>query len=703
MDKYYIKYLKYKNKYITLSNKLKQYGGTYNDYRDIMELTNDNFKDKMDINIDSLIDFLKSPDGIDAFDYEEVKYDTIDTYIEENKSNYQKIIDELTLNENNNDKTIFETIFNYYYLYYIISNYIKKTNILIDSDYNNFIEIYNILRNKEKPSEGLFHTIRNKIQITDDINLAQLNFFKCIFDMYYKDEPLVNDSNKKILFLLCLCKYVDYLSLFLNNDSVITYICSNDNYILFANNIYDQLFNSQTYSYDKIKDVDLRLRELIRQLININRKLNILCSFEEYNHILTINNFSELLGLYENNEKNQEINNKIYKLFLAFSGEISYDKIMQLNRDICIIAYNNTVDNLFFNIFTNFIVDNLYCNGNYHHKQNCNFSNIHMFINGNIMTNANKKILCSDVGLNDKQLRERNEYFNEMLYIILQPTDKLIHSGNILNIIGIQYGVFNQDTYYFSDKFIEENNEQILWWLHKYVGQSDYKGGWFTLNQDSSGPARIDKFGYGLKYSIQKSFPLLFIPPIYLNKYNNNKNDYFDTIDAKCRDDYIKDWKWSGSHIFEGVQNWKEKQYSKITRNDENCQAFADTFAQKIINLGFNGYISCDECEVFLNYNFQQEYLDTPPEFYIVKKSEYIDYIFANIEDVISKSDIEKLINDLSKKYNKKIKKIADLNTRSDNNIFNMELEQIIDSNDQYKINQVFKHRILFSELYPDA
>ena len=126
MDKYYIKYLKYKNKYINLSDKLKQYGGTYNDYRDIMELTNYNFKERLNINIESLIDFLNSEAGENSLYDEGFKFETIDKYIEENELNYQQKIDELTLTKYENIESDTGIIFHYYYLLviYIIFDYL---------------------------------------------------------------------------------------------------------------------------------------------------------------------------------------------------------------------------------------------------------------------------------------------------------------------------------------------------------------------------------------------------------------------------------------------------------------------------------------------------------------------------------------------------------------------------------------------------
>lgn len=57
---------------------------------------------------------------------------------------------------------------------------------------------------------------------------------------------------------------------------------------------------------------------------------------------------------------------------------------------------------------------------------------------------------------------------------------------------------------------------------------------------------------------------------------------------------------FSGSHIIEGVKDWQEKNYPKVTRKEGE---YADNLAIKLSFLGFYGYISCDECEVYISHN----------------------------------------------------------------------------------------------------
>jgi hypothetical protein len=716
MDKYYIKYLKYKNKYINLSDKLKQYGGTYNDYRDIMELTNYNFKERLNINIESLIDFLNSEAGENSLYDEDFKFETIDKYIKENELNYQQKIDELTLTKYENIESDTGIIFHYYYLAHIIEKYIQSVQILSCSSYEDFIDIYSILTAKELPTTDILQKLSFKVY--DDINYNQLLFLRYICKIYFetKSSPVIDNFKQNLLFCLYLQDY-DNLSLFLNNDSIITYIYNNDEIVLFINSYYNQLFEPTKFNSKKFNDIKKSINQLLIIIRIINSKFNILCSLEDYKNIILNKNINNLLILYNNDKKNQKINNIIYKLILDFSKELNYDNIIELNKNICIIAYENNVDILFFDIFSRegsrMINDLLYCNDGYHNKNNCYFSNIHMFIEGNTMTEYNKNILCSNIGLNDKQLQEKNDYINEMLYIILTPSDKLFHSGDIFNIIGLNT---IKGTKYYNYEFIERNNEHILWWLYTYVGQTEYKGGWFTLNQYSSGPAYFNDFGYCLKYNINNPFPILFIPPVYLYKYKYNKETYFDSMKPRCSEIITSLYPWAGSHLFEGVKNWQKKGYDKILKINKDgeekqtgvCDKYADDFARKIIELGFNGYISCDECEVFLNYNYQQKYLSTPPLFLIVD-SKYVKETLIRLittdEDAIYdrailiqvehlKDKITKLINDISLIYNEKDKQI----TTQANRYINMKkstefvktINQIIAQGDDAEINKIF-------------
>jgi hypothetical protein len=84
-----------------------------------------------------------------------------------------------------------------------------------------------------------------------------------------------------------------------------------------------------------------------------------------------------------------------------------------------------------------------------------------------------------------------------------------------------------------------------------------------------------------LYYKVKRDVPLLFVPFQEPNA----------TIRKKTPEEY------SGSHLVEGVKNWREKGYKPI-----NPEYFADEFAERLRELGFPGYISCDECEIFLTH-----------------------------------------------------------------------------------------------------
>jgi hypothetical protein len=236
-------------------------------------------------------------------------------------------------------------------------------------------------------------------------------------------------------------------------------------------------------------------------------------------------------------------------------------------------------------------------------ETDCEIYQLHMYIEGNTMSEHNINILCNSY---DRDNIEQQDYLNEMLYVIIPKNTRIYHATRLDKL-------FKRGDYYFTDKFIEENKCELFFWLSNFMGQQKYGGGWFTFNQNKSGPAHFPEFGLVLEYIINNDLPILYVPPIYNLIYNNaelsdiyfNKND---NINNQIIKNYVNIYNWSGSHIIQGVKNWKNKNYKMITRETDT---FADTFALKLLELGFNGYISCDECELFLNYNLQRNIILT--------------------------------------------------------------------------------------------
>lgn len=66
---------------------------------------------------------------------------------------------------------------------------------------------------------------------------------------------------------------------------------------------------------------------------------------------------------------------------------------------------------------------------------------------------------------------------------------------------------------------------------------------------------------------------------------------------------------YSGSHLIQGVKNWQEKGYQEIIHPKNS---YADFLAKKIAQLGFNGYVSCDECEIYITHCAMKNVLKRP-------------------------------------------------------------------------------------------
>ena len=292
-----------------------------------------------------------------------------------------------------------------------------------------------------------------------------------------------------------------------------------------------------------------------------------------------------------------------------------------------------------------------------------------MYLPDNEMSIHNKNLLCSPI--DDSLKSERDDYLNEMLYVMVNVNDKVIHSGNLFRLFN--YVESDGDlvkVYKYKESFIEKNKKDIFFWTQYLIGHSSYNGGWFTYNNDISGPAAGSSFGFCLEYNVKKEFPILFIPPVYKDKILNES--YYDKsadVDYKIVNTYISENKWSGSHIIEGVKNWNIKNYEKIQH--PMFSTYADNLAKKIIKLGFNGYVSCDECEIFMSHRLQVDVLDRKPRFYINQKywqiygkeydkniNYYNDLVNYMTREIIYENNITTLVSrDKKEDYREKAKK----------------------------------------------
>jgi hypothetical protein len=185
--------------------------------------------------------------------------------------------------------------------------------------------------------------------------------------------------------------------------------------------------------------------------------------------------------------------------------------------------------------------------------------------------------------------REALDYINEFPIFILRKGTTLCHSTHKSRLLAREKRGFKIP--------------KLLWWNKFLPGQEIYNGGWFTYETPYGGPA----FGVSLFYKVQEDIPILFIPNY--KKHKDDKNYFPDyPWNFLPSGDHTDKDEFSGSHIVQGVKNWKEKGYEMI-----NAKYYADELAKKLVSLGFPGYISCDECEVFITHKSMKRMLNQPP------------------------------------------------------------------------------------------
>lgn len=196
---------------------------------------------------------------------------------------------------------------------------------------------------------------------------------------------------------------------------------------------------------------------------------------------------------------------------------------------------------------------------------------------------------------------ERLDYLDEFLIFVIPKGTVLVHATQYNKIIIDKYrnGILN--------RYIRD-----LWWAKHYPGQKSYGGAWFTYETGYGGP---DYFGLFLYYEVQKDLPVLYIPN-YTDKLKET-NEYIDIEQLKSA--RVNFDKYRGSHVIQGPKGWKQK-YSSLHQKEDY---FADGLGKKMAELKFKGYISCDECEVFVTHDAMKECLTHP--FRIDANGKYMD------------------------------------------------------------------------------
>ncbi len=326
---------------------------------------------------------------------------------------------------------------------------------------------------------------------------------------------------------------------------------------------------------------------------------------------------------------------KILKILSLQTGA-KFEELKKINISLIKDLFGNQVDYYIFDIY----------NCQEKHMQNkiinCDFSVKHIFIKGNAMSMSNLEKLCDY----NEENKEQQEYLREFLYVMVKTTDKCYHATNLFNKfntliiknfnekIGKYNGDFESQVLYFTDDFINDNKENIFFWLKNLIGQEEYGGGWYTFNTSESGPAGGPKFGLILEYSVKEEFPLLYVPPIYKDIFQNKKENtrYFVELNKKDNEvlkGYTETSEWSGSHVIQGPRHWRCSDFEAIEH--PRTTIYADNLTKKLLSLNFHGYISCDECEIFLDHFIQKEYINRVPNYEI--SNEYWQ-IYSNLFDL---------------------------------------------------------------------
>lgn len=224
----------------------------------------------------------------------------------------------------------------------------------------------------------------------------------------------------------------------------------------------------------------------------------------------------------------------------------------------------------------------------------------------------------------EQEQAEAMAYIEEFPIYILKEGDVICHSTEYEQLV-------KRVIPYFSSMNVTVNRE--IWWLKYFPGQRNYKGAWFTYKTNYGGP----DFGLNLYYKISKDIPLLFVPN-YKAYYKKYYNEYFKEREQKeYSDRYMRDY--TGSHVVPGPRDWKKKGFKEIIP-----KYYADELAERLVNLGFFGYISCDECEIFITHNTMEKIkIDRPfkTDFGLNKDTETNRKIFDFIIEMYCGNNVE--------------------------------------------------------------
>lgn len=219
------------------------------------------------------------------------------------------------------------------------------------------------------------------------------------------------------------------------------------------------------------------------------------------------------------------------------------------------------------------------------------------FAKENLITDlAEKKRILEKFGYtlpsHPKRKQQAEDWIEDCPILVLKKGTTLVHSTKADHILSIkEEGMMLQETLH--------TTNVAGWWKKYYPGQEEYKGGWFTYDTEYGGPA----FGIALYYRIEEDIPVLFIPN-QRARLNNIHYYPFETEIIQTNkietDEKIK--RYSGSHLIPGVKNWREKKYKEIVP-----VYYADQLGLRLAKLHFPGYISCDECEVYITHNVMKK------------------------------------------------------------------------------------------------